>query len=140
MSFESRSGPTRLSFRRHNQGAHSPRAALLLTGATQSATNGSGAGLRFFFTSVTNIADIGRPHSKVQRGELRDVEIYFDGASPGNPGPAGAAAIAYIGGQAVAWSWHYLGIDTNNGAEAYGATAALRLIADLMRNISRGSA
>ena len=45
-------------------------------------------------------------------------QIYTDGASRGNPGPAGAGGvITTLGGQVVSEVTSYLGIQTNNVAE-----------------------
>ncbi len=50
-----------------------------------------------------------------ERGHLR---IHTDGASRGNPGPAGAAALLYdAAGDCVAEEIRYLGAATNNVAE-----------------------
>ncbi|MDR3321094.1 MAG: reverse transcriptase-like protein, partial [Synergistaceae bacterium] len=53
---------------------------------------------------------------------------YFDGASRGNPGEAGAGACLVDDG-AVVWECaEYLGVKTNNEAEY---TALLRLLAEV---------
>jgi len=60
------------------------------------------------------------------------VKIYADGASRGNPGEAGAAAIAYDKfGNVLAKSYMKLGKATNNEAEYYSAYLALSLITKL---------
>ena len=45
------------------------------------------------------------------------IEIYSDGASKGNPGPAGAAAVIFMNGKKLTQVSKYLGIRTNNFAE-----------------------
>ena len=60
------------------------------------------------------------------------IKIYADGASRGNPGEAGAAAIAYDkSGDVLAKSYMKLGKATNNKAEYYGAILSLRLVEEL---------
>ena len=51
-----------------------------------------------------------------------DVEVFTDGASRGNPGPAGAGAVLFDGksGERVASSHRFLGRTTNNVAEYFG--------------------
>jgi ribonuclease HI len=54
---------------------------------------------------------------------------YFDGASRGNPGEAGAGACLVGDGGEVVWECaEYLGVKTNNEAEY---TALLRLLAEV---------
>jgi len=45
-------------------------------------------------------------------------KVYTDGASKGNPGPAGAGGVIYDAeGSVIAEVTHYLGVTTNNVAE-----------------------
>ena len=59
------------------------------------------------------------------------MEIYIDGASRGNPGPAGAGAVLLKGGRIVKQLSVYLGVQTNNVAEykalIFALEEALRL-------------
>jgi|YNPMSStandDraft_1061717.scaffolds.fasta_scaffold54597_2 ribonuclease HI len=48
---------------------------------------------------------------------LKTIQLYCDGASKGNPGPAGAGAVAYIDDQPIFEISKGLGINTNNFAE-----------------------
>jgi len=52
-------------------------------------------------------------------------EIYADGGSRGNPGPAGAGAIITVGGETKATISHFIGNTTNNVAEYTGLVLAL---------------
>ncbi|MDR1515901.1 MAG: ribonuclease HI family protein [Synergistaceae bacterium] len=59
---------------------------------------------------------------------MKSVKGYFDGASRGNPGHAGAGACIVDDGGGVVWECaEYLGVKTNNEAEY---TALLRLLAE----------
>lgn len=53
-------------------------------------------------------------------------EIYADGGSRGNPGPAGAGAIITVGGETKATISHFIGNTTNNVAEYTGLVLALK--------------
>lgn len=52
-------------------------------------------------------------------------EIFADGGSRGNPGPAGCGAVINVDGATVASISHYLGEATNNVAEYTGLVLAL---------------
>ena len=54
------------------------------------------------------------------------VEIYTDGGSRGNPGPAGGGFVAYKGGKVVLKGGEYFGEKTNNQAEYLALRLALR--------------
>lgn len=59
-------------------------------------------------------------------------EIFFDGASKGNPGKAGTAAVIYKNGVEVAYVSKYLGPKaTNNEAEYNGLIMGLQLAIEL---------
>ena len=62
------------------------------------------------------------------------VEIYADGASRGNPGPAGAGAILRSGPW-VKYMSRYLGETTNNVAELTAVLMALESIRDRNRRV-----
>lgn len=60
------------------------------------------------------------------------LEVYSDGASRGNPGPAGAGGLARdAGGRPVARVFEYLGETTNNVAEYYALIGILEEVKDL---------
>jgi ribonuclease HI len=67
----------------------------------------------------------------------RELEIYIDGASRGNPGPAGIGVILNQNGQVVKNLSVYLGIQTNNVAEymalIFGLQEAIILRANTVR-------
>ena len=67
----------------------------------------------------------------------RELEIYIDGASHGNPGPAGIGVILNRNDQVVKNISVYLGIQTNNVAEymalIFGLQEALILRASAVR-------
>jgi len=48
---------------------------------------------------------------------MPDIRIYTDGASRGNPGPAGCGYVIYADGQEIASGTKFLGTATNNVAE-----------------------
>lgn len=54
------------------------------------------------------------------------VQVYTDGGSRGNPGPAAFAVVVTNGGNIVKEYARYIGITTNNVAEYQGAIAALK--------------
>lgn len=56
-------------------------------------------------------------------------QLRFDGASSGNPGPAGYGIVLEIGGDAITDSV-YIGEATNNQAEYHGLIAGLKLARD----------
>jgi len=58
-------------------------------------------------------------------------EIYADGGSRGNPGPAGAGAIITVDGKTKATISHFIGNTTNNVAEYTGLVLALEKAIDL---------
>ncbi len=59
------------------------------------------------------------------------VDLYSDGASRGNPGPAGIGAVALEGsGREILRLCEYLGETTNNAAEYYALIRALENLAD----------
>ena len=57
--------------------------------------------------------------------------MYTDGASKGNPGKAGAGAVAFEGGQLLFEVSEALGVQTNNYAEYMAAILALQKLLDL---------
>lgn len=54
------------------------------------------------------------------------MKVYFDGASRGNPGEAGAGAVIYDGDTIVAELYKYLGKQTNNYAEYQAILLGIR--------------
>lgn len=65
---------------------------------------------------------------------MREVEIYIDGASKGNPGPSGIGIVVCQDGQTIKNISSYIGNTTNNIAEytalIYGLQEGLILKAD----------
>ena len=57
---------------------------------------------------------------------MKKGSAWFDGASLGNPGPAGAGAIVSVAGAAATTHAEALGRMTNNQAEYHGVLLALR--------------
>jgi ribonuclease HI len=57
--------------------------------------------------------------------KLDKIQIYADGGSRGNPGPAGAGAVLLNGEETIASLSHYLGHATNNVAEYTGLLIGL---------------
>jgi len=67
-----------------------------------------------------------RPASGVHR-PARELRVFSDGASRGNPGPAGAGAVLSLpSGEVVERLGLFLGTQTNNHAEYMGAILGLR--------------
>jgi len=65
-------------------------------------------------------------HPSDRRATHKKVRVFFDGASRGNPGPAGAGAVVFApDGTRLAEAGKYLGVQTNNVAEYQGALLAL---------------
>ena len=60
--------------------------------------------------------------------EKNTIIIYFDGASRGNPGPAGAGWIILLDGEKRFEGNDFLGKKTNNQAEYYGLIKALKFV------------
>ena len=63
------------------------------------------------------------------------MELYFDGGSRGNPGPAGAGAVLYHESktrQKLLDLWSFLGHSTNNLAEYSGLTIGLQALCNLL--------
>ena len=73
--------------------------------------------------------DHARPAAAV--GALRRVRVFSDGASRGNPGPAGAGAVIESDGRVIAELGKFLGRQTNNVAEYEGLLLGLRGAHDL---------
>ena len=67
---------------------------------------------------------------------MKELEIYIDGASKGNPGPSGIGAVIYHDGQAIKNISSYIGNATNNVAEytalIYALQEALLLKAEIL--------
>lgn len=79
-------------------------------------------------------AAMASPETKpaVEKGKPEYLTIYCDGASRGNPGPAAAAAIAYLpSGEVLTSRTEKLGKTTNNVAEYRAVILALELSLDL---------
>ncbi len=68
---------------------------------------------------------------------MKEIEIFIDGASKGNPGPSGIGAVICQNGQTIKNLSHYIGINTNNVAEysalIYGLQEALIQRADRIK-------
>lgn len=65
-------------------------------------------------------------------GELpRRALLYCDGASRGNPGPAGAGAVLVLGEGKAVRVGRFLGVQTNNVAEYQGVIVGLEKAAEL---------
>lgn len=68
---------------------------------------------------------------------MRELEIYIDGASSGNPGPSGIGVVICRDGQTIKNISTYIGNATNNIAEytalIYGLQEALKLKAEVLR-------
>ena len=68
---------------------------------------------------------------------MRQVEIYIDGASKGNPGPSGIGAVICRDGQTIKNISSFIGNTTNNVAEytalIYGLQEALILNAESIK-------
>lgn len=68
---------------------------------------------------------------------MRELEIYIDGASRGNPGPSGIGVIVCRDGQTIKNISTYIGNTTNNIAEytalIYGLQEALMLKAEILK-------
>lgn len=56
---------------------------------------------------------------------MKKLEIYTDGGSRGNPGPAASACIIFLDGKSIFENSHFLGVRTNNQAEYMGVVLAL---------------
>ncbi len=56
---------------------------------------------------------------------MKDITIFTDGGSRGNPGPAGSGAVIYQDGVEIGHVSKYLGIQTNNFAEYEALILAL---------------
>jgi ribonuclease HI len=65
---------------------------------------------------------------------MKNIDIYIDGASKGNPGPSGIGVIICAGGQTIKNISSYIGQATNNVAEytalIYGLQEAYKLRAE----------
>ncbi|MFA5145300.1 MAG: ribonuclease HI family protein [Candidatus Omnitrophota bacterium] len=68
---------------------------------------------------------------------MKELEIYIDGASKGNPGPSGIGVVIYCGGRNIKNISTYIGNTTNNVAEytalIYGLQEALKLKAEVLK-------
>lgn len=67
---------------------------------------------------------------------LMKLELYCDGASRGNPGPAATGGFILADGQLQQEYGSFLGIATNNEAEYRALVEGLEAIADILKNIS----
>ncbi len=68
---------------------------------------------------------------------MKELELYIDGASKGNPGPSGVGVVICRDGQTVKNISAYIGCATNNTAEytalIYGLQEALMLKAEILK-------
>jgi ribonuclease HI len=68
---------------------------------------------------------------------MKELEIYIDGASRGNPGPSGIGVVVCRDGQTIKNISAYIGNTTNNIAEynalIYGLQEALKLKAEILK-------
>lgn len=62
---------------------------------------------------------------------MSQIEIYFDGASRNNPGPAGVGGVIKEDGRVVKKYHRYLGKKTNNEAEYLAALLGIRVVKKL---------
>lgn len=62
---------------------------------------------------------------------MSKVEIYFDGASRNNPGPAGVGGVIKEDNKVVKRYYRYLGKKTNNEAEYLAALLGIRIVKKL---------
>ena len=79
--------------------------------------------------TATGLLDAPVDHGRAAEavGELRRVRVFSDGASRGNPGPAGAGAVIEAeAGRVVCELGKFLGRQTNNVAEYEGLLLGLR--------------
>ncbi len=56
------------------------------------------------------------------------LEVYVDGASSGNPGPAGIAVVVRKNGEIIEKSSEYIGLKTNNQAEYLAVIKGLKTL------------
>ncbi len=68
---------------------------------------------------------------------LKELEIYIDGASKGNPGPAGVGVVIAQDGQTIKNISVYLGDQTNNFAEYAALIFGLQEALVLRANVAR---
>lgn len=61
-----------------------------------------------------------------ERSKSKSVELFVDGGSRGNPGPAGGGFVAYLGGKEILRGSEFYGHKTNNQAEYLALRTALR--------------
>jgi ribonuclease HI len=61
----------------------------------------------------------------------KTMKVYCDGGSRGNPGPAACGYVIEVNGKVIEKGGKYLGIQTNNVAEYYGAIEGLKKISEL---------
>lgn len=59
---------------------------------------------------------------------MKTIDIYCDGGSRGNPGPAASGSVVVEGGKVLATKAEYLGITTNNQAEYRAVLLGLELM------------
>jgi len=71
-----------------------------------------------------------KPKKPLFENYRRDVVIYTDGASKGNPGPSGCGCIIEIGDYLIKKN-HFIGDATNNEAEYLGVILALKTLKEL---------
>jgi ribonuclease HI len=68
---------------------------------------------------------------------MKEIELYIDGASKGNPGPSGVGVVICRGGETIKNISEYIGNTTNNVAEytalIYGLQEALILKAQSIK-------
>lgn len=69
--------------------------------------------------------------------QVKELEIYIDGASLGNPGPAGAGIVVARDGQPIKNISVYLGNQTNNFAEYAALIFGLQEALVLRTNVAR---
>lgn len=59
---------------------------------------------------------------------MKSIDIYCDGGSRGNPGPAASAAVVVENDQVLATNAEFIGINTNNQAEYRAVLLGLELM------------
>ena len=75
-----------------------------------------------------NHKTVEQPEEKVGRSEIKEVKLYTDGGSRGNPGPSAIGfAILDMSDEVIKTESKYLGITTNNQAEYQGLKQGLEM-------------
>lgn len=62
---------------------------------------------------------------------IKTMKVYCDGGSRGNPGPAACGYVIEVNDKVVEKGGKYIGIQTNNVAEYYGAIEGLKKLTEM---------